>query len=133
MYLDNSNFPLVWMSLTGSADRDTGLFYAEFESLLAREQSFVLLSDDKHDENSHEHTPAERKQITLWMKKNKSALRSFVKGMVQIEPNAAKRVATKAFAVMFGKFWGYPLLVAASKTQALEIAQKLVAGETMDA
>lgn len=66
------------------------------------------------------------KQTSLWMKKNKVEIRAFIKGMILIEPNAGKRIASKAFAIMFGKFWGYPLLVTASQEEALETAQRLL-------
>lgn len=101
-------------------------------NLLAREQAFVILNDSGVDESEHEHTQEERKQTSLWMKQNKAALRQFVKAMVLIEKNHAKRIAAKAFSVMFGKFWGYPMLIVADTEQAQELAQKLLRGEPVD-
>jgi hypothetical protein len=46
--------------------------------------------------------------------------------MILIEPNAAKRLGFKAFAVVFAKFWGYPLLLASSREQATEMARELL-------
>ena len=40
--------------------------------------------------------------------------------------SAPKRLAGKAFAVMFGKFWGYPLHFGTSRDDALDIAQHLL-------
>jgi hypothetical protein len=64
--------------------------------------------------------------MSLWMTKHKKELRALVKAMIQIEPSAPTRLAIKAFAPMFGNFWGYPLLAAASKAEALDVAKKLL-------
>jgi len=124
MFIDSSTFPLVWMRQVASASDPAQAPFEEFANLLARKQAFVFLSDDGFSD--HEHSQEERKQTSLWMKKNKVEIRAFIKGMVLIEPNAGKRLASKAFAIMFGKFWGYPLLVTASKEEALETAQRLL-------
>lgn len=125
MLIDSSTFPLVWLRRdTGAADNDA--LFAAFEQLLARRQAFVLLSDAGFDEDSHEHAQEERKRMTLWMKKNKAALRAYICGMVLIEPSAAKRLAGKAFGVVFGKFWGYPLHFGDSGDDARDIAGSLL-------
>lgn len=124
MFIDSSTFPLVWMRQIALASAPAQAPFDEFANLLARKQAFVFLSDEGF--NDHEHTQEERKQTSLWMKKNKVEIRAFIKGMVLIEPNAGKRLASKAFAIMFGKFWGYPLLVTASQEEALETAQRLL-------
>jgi hypothetical protein len=46
--------------------------------------------------------------------------------MIMIEPNSAKRLGFRAFAIVFAKFWGYPLLLAASREQAMEMAKELL-------
>ncbi|MGX9936614.1 hypothetical protein ACVFVO_14590 [Advenella kashmirensis] len=125
MFIDSSNFPLVWMRLEAAPNESPAAAFDGFAQLLTRKQAFVFLSEDGFDEG-HEHSKEERKQTALWMKKNKAQIRAYVKGMVLIEPNAAKRLAAKAFAVMFGKFWGYPLLIVGSKDEALEIAHRLL-------
>ncbi|MDP1008104.1 hypothetical protein Q6240_33720, partial [Klebsiella pneumoniae] len=76
-----------------------------FENLLARQQAFLLLHEKGVDENNHEHSHEERKQASIWMKKNKQALRTYVRGMIQVEPSAAQRLALRPFAEMFGKAW----------------------------
>jgi hypothetical protein len=53
--------------------------------------------------------------------------------MTVIEPSAAKRTAFKAFGVAFAKFWGYPLRLAATREEALEIAADLLAGRAGNA
>ncbi|WP_236444259.1 hypothetical protein [Pseudomonas syringae] len=77
--------------------------------------------------DDHEHSPEEKKRTALWMKKNKVELRKRVLAMIMIEPNSAKRFGFKAFAVVFAKFWGYPLLLAATREQAMEMARELLA------
>jgi hypothetical protein len=88
----------------------------QFDALLARRQAFVILSEEGFDEDGHEHPQEERKRASLWMKRNKAAIRAYIQGMVLVEPSAAKRLAGKAFAVMFGKFWGYPRTSAPAAT-----------------
>ena len=60
------------------------------------------------------------------MKKHKVELRRLVLAMVLVEPNSAKRLGLKAFSVVFAKFWGYPLLLAPSREQAIEMARELL-------
>ena len=126
MSINSSNFPLVWMNLTQEPGRDHQQDFDEFDANLQRGQPFVLLSDTAPAED-HEHPPEEKKRTALWMKKNKVALRKLVLAMIMIEPNGAKRLGFKAFAVVFAKFWGYPLLLAASHEQAIAMAGELLA------
>ena len=76
------------------------------------------------------HSPEEKKRTALWMKKHKVELRRLVLALILVESNPAKRLGFKAFAVVFSKFWGYPLLLAPSREQAIEMARELL---SMDA
>lgn len=128
MYIDSTHFPVVRMHFDrpDPAGQDS---FSLFEGLLDREQPFVLISR-QNDEHDHEHEdPAGRKRVTLWMKAHRARLHRLVRGMVFIEPAAAKRLALKASSVMFSKFWGYPMLVVASEPEALATASKLLAGQ----
>ncbi|MCI2260838.1 hypothetical protein [Xanthomonas indica] len=124
--MNSSNFPLVWMNLSQEPGHDHQKDFDEFEANLRRGEPFVILSDSTPSED-HDHTPEEKKRTALWMKKHKAELRRLVLAMIQIEPNSAKRVGYKAFAVLFAKFWGYPMLLTASREQALEMAKELLA------
>lgn len=126
MFIDSSAFPFVWMRQRALTANTSTAPFDEFTQLLARQQAFVLLNDEGFNDGAHEHTQAERKQTALWMKRHKADLRSFVKGMVVIEPNATKRLAAKAFATLFGKFWGYPMFIVPSQGEALTLAQSLL-------
>ena len=126
MQLDFSAFPLVWMRRAADASVPPDMLFAQLDALLARQQAFVILSEEGFDEDGHEHPQEERKRASLWMKQNKAAIRAYIQGMVLVEPSAAKRLAGKAFAVMFGKFWGYPLHFGTSRDDALDIAQHLL-------
>lgn len=126
MSVNSSDFPYVWMSFTQGPGHDHQNDFAEFEGNLQRGEPFVLLTDTVPAED-HEHSPEEKKRTALWMKKNKFELRKWVLAMIMIEPNSAKRIGFKAFAVVFAKFWGYPLLLAASREQAMEMARELLA------
>lgn len=125
MSMNSSEFPLVWMTLTQEPGHDHEKDFAEFEANLQRGEPFVLLSDAAPTDD-HEHTPEEKKRTALWMKKHKADLRKLVLAMIMIESNPAKRVGYKAFAVVFAKFWGYPLLLASSREQGIEMARELL-------
>ncbi|MGR3890673.1 hypothetical protein [Pseudomonas sp. 1152_12] len=132
MRLDSTTFPVVKIVFDAPNEGGPDDTFVVFESLLARKQSFVLLHEKAVDENNHEHSHEERKQASIWMKKNKPALRAYVKGMIQVEPSAAQRLALKPFAVMFGKAWGYPLLVVESKDQAWALARDVLDEQVSD-
>ncbi|MEJ2631661.1 MAG: hypothetical protein P8011_11145 [Acidihalobacter sp.] len=129
MQIDASRFPLVWMRLNAPVTDPEASPFAEFEALLARKEIFVLLNDEGLDEGDHEHSPEEMKQASLWMKRHKRELRAFVKAAIYIEPNTAKRLATKAFTLVYEKFWRYPMLMVATKDDALVLAQQLLRDE----
>lgn len=125
MSFDSTNFPLVWVTFEQGLDHDHDKDFQAFEANLRRGEPFVLLSDSAPAED-HEHSQEEKKRNALWMKKHKAELRNLVLAMIVIEPSAAKRLAFKAFGVAFAKFWGYPLLLASSREEALEIAGNLL-------
>lgn len=126
MQLDAVDFPVVWMRFKAPST-SLGLSpFEEFEQLLARKQPFVLINDEGLDRSKHDETPEERKQVSLWMKRNKTALRSYVKAAIYIEPSTAKRVATKAFAAIYEKFWGYPMIMVVTMDEAVRLANDLL-------
>ena len=132
MRLDSTTFPVVKIVFDAPNEGGPEDAFLVFESLLARQQPFLLLHEKSVDENNHEHSHEERKQASIWMKKNKQALRTYVRGMIQVEPSAAQRLALKPFAVMFGKAWGYPLLVVESKDQAWALARDVLDERVLD-
>ena len=133
MQIDASQFPRVWMRLNAPGSDPEVSPFDELEALLARKEIFVLLNDEGLDKGDHEHSPEEMKQASLWMKRHKRELKAFVKAGIYIEPSTAKRVATRAFALVYEKFWGYPMLMVATKDDALALAQQLLSDEQGDA
>ena len=125
MSVNSSDFPFVWMNLTQESGHDHQKDFDELEANLQRGEPFVLLTDTAPAED-HEHSQEEKKRTALWMKKHKIELRKSVLAMILVEPHSAKRLGYKAFAVVFAKFWGYPLLLAASREQAMEMARELL-------
>lgn len=126
MSMNSADFPYVWMNLSQDPEHDHQQDFDDFEANLQRGEHFVILSDSAPAEG-HEHSPQDKKRTALWMKKHKLALRKLVLAMIQIEANQTKRMAYKAFAVLFAKFWGYPLLLASSREEALAMANELLA------
>ncbi|WP_426116798.1 hypothetical protein [Pseudomonas sp. DSP3-2-2] len=130
MRIDATQFPFVWLQKT-TLDNSQEESLGAFEALLARNEPFVLLSDESLDKEKTDHSPSEMKQIALWMKRHKTELKTYVKASVHIEPSLTKRLAGKAFAVVYEKFWGYPMLMAATKDEALALAQTLLGREPL--
>lgn len=127
MLIDTSMFPVVWMRLAEPADKakDESLF-SEFEALLARKESLVFINDEGLDLNQHDHSKEEMQIVAQWRKQHKRELHSLVKGTIYIEPSEERRLAAKDFAVMFEKFWGYTMLTAPSRDEALALAKQLL-------
>lgn len=69
MRLDSSTFPVVKIVFDAPNEGGPEDAFAVFESLLARQQAFVLLHEKAVDENNHEHSHEERKHASIWMKK----------------------------------------------------------------
>lgn len=130
MRLDSAQFPLVRMY---PDEHDADGAFDEFDRILARRQPCVMVSvgGEAEHEHEHEHAPEERKRLTLWLKRNKPALQAYVKGIIQVEPSAARRLALKAFMVMMSKVWGCPMFVVASEPAALDLAHQLLAGQAL--
>ncbi len=125
MPFDNTNFPLVWVSYDKDPGHDHDEDFKAFEANLERGAPFVILTDSAPSED-HEHSQEEKKRTALWMKKHKVELRTLVLALIVVEPSAAKRLAYKPFGVTFAKFWGYPMKLASSREEAVEIARKLL-------
>jgi len=124
--LDTSAFPLVWMRADDGRETDDDAVLIAFEALLERQRPFVLIAEG--GPRAHEHSQQERKRLSLWIKHHRQELR-LIKAMIVVEPSAAKRLAAKAFTAMFAKFWGYPLLWASLREEAIATAMRLLAGE----
>ncbi|WP_460416038.1 hypothetical protein [Pseudomonas sp. microsymbiont 2] len=127
MLLDITHFPLVWMAIGNTAIDTHDEGFAAFEALLSRAQPFVLLDAERARQQEHEHTHEEQKQLSLWMKRHKTALRTWVKGQVLIEPDTGRQQAARAFAPKFAAFWGYPLFVVPTREEAVQVAHRVLA------
>lgn len=131
MLINATQFPIVWIKMMKSNPITNISPLDEFEALLAKKTVFVLINDEGIDkeEREHSHTKEEAKHITLWMKRNKRDLKAYIKAGIYIEPNMTKRLAAKAFSLVFEKFWGYPMVIVPTKEEALILAKTLLAGE----
>ncbi|KVA42440.1 hypothetical protein [Burkholderia cepacia] len=127
MHITTTEFPFVWLRYTGSTHTDPASLIAELDALLARRELFVLLTDDApsgDDRGADDHEL--RKQLAKWSKANRAQSREWIPAMIAIEPDAARRVALDAFSGAFEKVWGYPLNAAATRDDALALAQRLL-------
>jgi|SRR5450830_1396304 len=126
MLVDATQFPFVWMKTGPSSQTTADNPFEAFEALLARQEMFVLLNEEGLRAERHEHTPEERKQLSLWMKRHKGPVRAFVKAAIYVEPNTLTRLATQPFTLIYEKFWGYPMLITASREDAMTRARELL-------
>ncbi len=124
MYIDSSSYPLVRMGYERDRAVPVDRLLEDFSALLARGRAFVFFSAG--DMSQEERSPEDRKKVVLWMKAHRAELQSLVRGLVHAEPDAHKRLAARAFAQMFGKAWGYPMLLVASEQQARQRALQLL-------
>lgn len=130
MKIDTRSFPYVWLNLkTPSAHADTTPF-SMFEELLNRREPFVFINEEGLEKDEPETSKEDLKQTSLWMKRHKDELRAYVKAAIYIEDNYAKRLAAKAFASVYEKFWGYPMLIVENRNVAMEIAEELLKTDT---
>lgn len=127
MHVDINEFPQVWMDFTLGAGQSTDEVLAVYTDLLARGEPFVFLGEGGDFEGDRAaQDVADRKKISLWMKQNKRAITALVRAMIYIEPNVSKRIAARAFALVYEKFWGYPMFVAVSRDEAMAIIRTVL-------
>lgn len=127
MHVDATAFPEVWMDFTHGTGQTIDEVLDVYSALLARGEPFVFLGEGGDVEGDKDaHDVADRKTISLWMKRNRTAINALVRAMVYIEPNTSKRIAVRAFALVYEKFWGYPMFVAASRDEASAIIRTVL-------
>lgn len=126
MQIDVQDFPFVRMDYSGQGDQSVEDTLQIFEQCLTRKEQFVFLAGGADFEKDHSDNVADRRIVALWMKKHKADLGDYVKAMYYVEPSPVKRLAAKAFSVMYGKFWGHPMIVSESNEEALRQARQLL-------
>lgn len=126
MQIDIQDFPLVRMDYSGAGQQGIEETLQIFEQCLQRKQAFVFLGWAADFDKDPNENVANRRAVSLWMKQHKAELRDYVKAMYYVEPSAVKRLAAKAFAVIYGKFWGHPMIVTESRDEAVRQAYELL-------
>lgn len=127
MFIDSTQFPIVWMHNKGHAVEQTfEQITAVFEEVLMRDVPFVMIGIGT-DRPPKSQDPAENKRVSLWIKKNKPRF-SLCRSMVLVEHRAVQRVAMGAILSVFAKFWGFSVTLVASEEAALRTAKALLAG-----
>ncbi|MGY3859414.1 hypothetical protein [Aeromonas intestinalis] len=127
MNIDATEYPIVWMDYEPARGASVEAALADISALLVRGQPLVFLATGEPGNGNDKAGAEDRRTVALWMKSNKHAIRRFALGHVQIVPESTKRVAMRAFAVVFAKFWGYPMFVVASEEEARAKADALLA------
>lgn len=126
MQIDVQNFPFVRLNYSDDGDHTVQETLQIFEQCLTRKEQFVFLAGGADFDKDHSDNVADRRVVALWMKKHKADLGDYVKAMYYVEPSPVKRLAAKAFSVMYGKFWGHPMIVSESNEEALRQARQLL-------
>ena len=126
MQIDIQDFPLVRMDYSGEGNQTIEETLQIFEQCLQRKQAFVFLAGGADFDKDPGEGVADRRAVALWMKQNKADLRDYVKAMYYVEQSSVKRLAAKAFSVIYGKFWGHPMIVMPSNDEAVQQAHMLL-------
>lgn len=125
MTVQTDSFPFVWMNFNEAPDHDHDDELADFDRLLEHGARFVILTEDP-PQKDHDHSHEEKKRMAVWIKKRRSLLKELVAAMVVVEQNSLKRIAIKSFSPGFQALWGYPIVAAVSREEALIIASELL-------
>lgn len=125
MYLDQSSFPLVFLSADIPSDMPHEL---QFEAVLDRAAPFVLIGDHLPDQD-HDEPHEERRKRALFFKKNKDRLRSLCRGIVVVEGDKAIPMPLRLAAQAVGKAFGGSLLFVRDEAGAVEAGMALLAGK----
>ena len=126
MQIDIQDFPLVKMDYSGEGKQTIEETLQIFEQCLQRKQAFVFLAGGADFDKDPGESVADRRAVSLWMKQHKADLRDYVKAMYYVEQSSVKRLAAKAFSVIYGKFWGHPMIVTDNRDDAVRQAYELL-------
>ncbi len=108
------------------ANQDGSLLDGVLQHLKAAGERGVKIRFLVEEKGIRKHDRDARTQVALWKRDNREALKQWVKGMIMLEPDDAKRAAAEEFAEYGAKFWGYPILVATDEATGRMLAQTLL-------
>ncbi|WOD30017.1 GntR family transcriptional regulator [Alloalcanivorax xenomutans] len=112
---DISAFPVVRFFPESLPEGYALRWEEEMDALIAQPEPFVvLLGNAEVAEETHQ----DRKRRTLWLKRNRDALARACKGMVGVQPNAAKRLVMQTQSAALAGLFNVPLRVVASVEEA---------------
>ncbi|QBC02879.1 hypothetical protein [Enterobacter cloacae] len=133
LYIDESEFPLVWLTQVEHVDNSLSQSEAydnsfiQLERILDKKMPFVIISATEFEgEEQHEHSKEEKMKLALWLKMNKISVKKYIVAQIQIVPQDKQNIILKGFAKAFSKFWGYPMLIVSDKKNALDKANALL-------
>lgn len=111
---DMSNFPIVRSRNDAIVPGYAHQWAREMDALLAADAPFIIVFDEGMAEERQE----DRKVRAVWLKKNRNLLAMLCRSVVAIEPDAVKRMALKAQAVIATKAFGVPMDIVSSRAEA---------------
>lgn len=121
--LDGSRFPVIRMERHKLTVGGIEAMIADFESLLASGQVFVLaMAGERHAEPSHD----DQKRWILWLKENRERMAALCRGVVSVaDPASDLTVQQKQAAGMQGML-GIPVKLASTAEEAEQVAAELL-------
>ncbi|MCV9999433.1 hypothetical protein OE766_14395 [Pararhizobium sp. YC-54] len=122
MHVDTSRFPMVFLY----ADRQEGSpAETQLEALLDRAERFVLVTE--HDPAAaHDETPEERRQKTLFLKRNRDRLQHLCAGAIVIEDGKSTPMPVRLAAQAVGKAFGIAFHFVPGEAEAIAQALHLL-------
>ncbi|TWB51001.1 hypothetical protein [Nitrospirillum viridazoti] len=120
---DLSRFPVVTTRPGTTRPGYAVQWEREMDALLERGLPFVIIMRDPPEGEAHE----DRRLRGLWLKRNRDVLAALCRAVIAVEPNAARRAAFKAQAVIAVKAFGVAMEVAATEDEAANLAAAALA------
>jgi len=126
--IDDTKFPIVRVTIAAPKEQNNQeqeVYFETYERLLKRAEPFIMINEvSAPDQKETKSNKAHMKKMNLWMKKNRTALASYVLAMIQVEADPMKRDLALGFQEIYQKYWGHQLLVVDSYEQALARAEE---------
>lgn len=118
MQINITEFPIVKIDYNAAYLTDFQGILTTLSQLLAKNEPFVIIGEGAPSDDDGEQSRADRREAGLWAKNNLEAIQRLIKIQYQVQPDEEKALEMEAFAGIFEKFWGYPLVVVNSVEEA---------------
>lgn len=122
MFIDASQSPYVY--LREEVESNTPI-EEQFQKLLSKDQPFVLITNHKDHDHSHD-TPEERREKALFFKRIKDRMGRLCRGMIIMEGDTPTSAPMRVLATTASKAFGFSVLFVSSDDEAIEKGKELL-------